>query len=169
MKRLHPSFPLCFLALLLVGPALSQGLPGSTTSKPVGADQTLASLRTRALAGEASGQFELGNAYYFGRGVPRDQVQSSRWYRKAADQGHPGAQLNLGNAFCRGEGLPRDPVEGYVWLILSAWNGHPAAAANRDQAARKLSPQAREQAQARAQLLQLRNPSKPPSGREPQP
>ena len=44
--------------------------------------------RPLAIAGDADAQFNLGQAYKLGRGVPADLLQAEDWYRKAALQGH---------------------------------------------------------------------------------
>ena len=52
-------------------------------------------LKEKAEKGDADAQFTLGMTYYEGRSVPRDYVESARWFRKAADQGHAIAQSRL--------------------------------------------------------------------------
>ncbi len=52
--------------------------------------------RAPAAAGDADAQFNLGQAYKLGRGVPADQAQALEWFRKAAVQGHPQAEDNYG-------------------------------------------------------------------------
>ena len=52
--------------------------------------------RPLAIKGDADAQFNLGQAYRFGRGVPADMKQAEDWYRKAAAQGHFQAEDNLG-------------------------------------------------------------------------
>src|SRR3546814_21174127 len=52
--------------------------------------------RPLAIAGDADAQFNLGQAYKFGRGVPTDLNQAEAWYRRAAKQGHLQAEDNLG-------------------------------------------------------------------------
>ncbi len=59
---------------------------------PVGVDAQ----RTRAEAGDAEAQFNLGVRYDVGRGVPEDDVEAVRWYRLAAEQGDAYAQYDLG-------------------------------------------------------------------------
>jgi len=113
----------------------------------------LESLRTKARAGDAAAQFELGGRCYFGRGLSRNPTEAARWYRLAAEQGHAGAQVNLGNAYLRGEGLPRNAAEAYVWSALAAANGQPGAATNRDLAAKKITPLALREAQDRMRRL----------------
>ena len=47
----------------------------------------LAALRSKANAGDAEAQFNLGVMYRVGRGVPQDYAQAVSWCRKAAEQG----------------------------------------------------------------------------------
>ena len=46
--------------------------------------------------GDAEAQYNLGDAYRLGAGVPEDYEQAVYWYRKAADQGDAEAQFILG-------------------------------------------------------------------------
>jgi uncharacterized protein len=48
--------------------------------------------RPFAIAGDADAQYNLGQAYKLGRGVPVDPKMAEDWYRKAADQGHDKAR-----------------------------------------------------------------------------
>jgi uncharacterized protein len=77
--------------------------------------------RPLAVAGDADAQFNLAQAYKLGRGVAVDLVQSSVWFRRAADQGHLQAQDNLGLVLYdmgqRAEALP--------YLQTSAERGEP--------------------------------------------
>jgi hypothetical protein len=50
--------------------------------------------RGPAVAGDADAQFNLGQAYKLGRGVPVDPALAESWFRKAAVQGHLQAQDN---------------------------------------------------------------------------
>ena len=54
--------------------------------------------REPAVAGDADAQFNLGQAYKLGRGVPVDPALAESWFRKAALQGHPQAEDNYGLA-----------------------------------------------------------------------
>jgi len=51
--------------------------------------------RPMAIAGNADAQFNLAQAYRFGRSVPLDMKVAEDWYRKAAAQGHLQAEDNL--------------------------------------------------------------------------
>ena len=58
--------------------------------------------------------------YARGDGVPENDVEAVKWYRKAAEQGDDGAQYNLGNMYYKGEGVRKDSVEAYALYSLAA-------------------------------------------------
>jgi cell division septation protein DedD len=66
--------------------------------------------RPAADKGDADAQFNLGQAYRLGRGVPADLRIAQSWFQKAAAKGHEQAQGNLGlilyEAGKRREALP---------------------------------------------------------------
>ncbi len=79
--------------------------------------------RGPAVAGDPDAQFNLGQAYKLGRGVPVNIAIAEDWYRKAAEQGHPQAADNYGLAlFQSGK---RD--QAVPWLEKSATRGEPRA------------------------------------------
>ena len=73
--------------------------------------------------GDPDAQFYLGFINEYGQGVPRNDVQANRWYRKAADQDHALAQFTLGNLYADGEGSPRSDSEAAQWYRLAADQG----------------------------------------------
>jgi uncharacterized protein len=58
--------------------------------------RALSEWRPLASRGDATAQFNMGQAYRFGRGVPADAAIARSWYEKAAQQGHQQAQAALG-------------------------------------------------------------------------
>lgn len=79
--------------------------------------------RPMAIAGDPDAQFNLGQAYKLGRGVPFDLGLAEEWYRKAALQGHSQAEDAYGLVlFQNGK---RD--EAVRWLETSAGRGEPRA------------------------------------------
>ncbi|MBA3878124.1 MAG: sporulation protein [Sphingobium sp.] len=79
--------------------------------------------RPLAIAGDADAQFNLGQAYKLGRGVPLDPGLAEQWFGKAAVQKHPQAEVNYGLAlFQNGK---RD--EAAPWLEKAAMRGEPRA------------------------------------------
>ena len=79
--------------------------------------------RGPAVAGDADAQFNLGQAYTLGRGVPVDLALAEEWYRKAAQQGHAQAGDNYGLALFQNN--KRD--QAVSWLEKSATRGEPRA------------------------------------------
>ncbi|MCG6120029.1 MAG: SPOR domain-containing protein [Blastomonas sp.] len=59
-------------------------------------DRAVAEWRDPAASGDADAQFNLGQAYKLGRGVPMDLKLAESWYKKAADKGHVQAADNYG-------------------------------------------------------------------------
>jgi TPR repeat protein len=83
----------------------------------------IAQWRPLAEAGNADAQFNLGQAYKLGRGVPANAATAQSWYQKAARQGHEQAQVNVGlllyNGGRRQEALP--------WIRKAVELGDPRA------------------------------------------
>jgi TPR repeat protein len=60
-----------------------------TAARTPSLDQT----KISAEKGDADAQFNLGVAYSSGKGVPKDETEAIKWYRKAAEQNHTRAQF----------------------------------------------------------------------------
>ena len=79
--------------------------------------------RPFAEKGDPDAQFNLGQAYKLGNGVPKDLAIAQSWFQRAAQQGHAEAQGNLGlllyDAGKRQEAMP--------WIQKSAEYGDPRA------------------------------------------
>ena len=97
----------------------------------------------KALAdkGLAWAQFSLGVMYDTGEGVPENDAEAVKWYRKAADQGYAGAQLNLGFSYANGEGVPENNIRAYVWWSMAKTQGNTKAAGNLDILKPQMTPQ----------------------------
>jgi TPR repeat protein len=79
--------------------------------------------RGLAEQGDPDAQFNLGQAYKLGRGVPADLGSAQSWYEKAAMKGHEQAQANLGLIlFQKG-----DRAKAMPWLRKAADAGDPRA------------------------------------------
>jgi TPR repeat protein len=77
-------------------------------------------LKAKAESGDAAAQVELGDMYFFGRGISRNLSEGIRWWRKAAEHGDHHAQYNVGISYYRGDGLTKDPVQAAKWLRKAA-------------------------------------------------
>lgn len=86
-------------------------------------DAAIKEWRQPAVEGDIDAQFNMGQAYKFGRGVPMDLNIASDWFRKAAEKGHLQAADNYGLILFqngqRQEALP--------WLESSAARGESRA------------------------------------------
>ncbi|MEO5867509.1 MAG: tetratricopeptide repeat protein, partial [Sphingomonas sp.] len=79
--------------------------------------------RIDADRGDADAQFDMGQAYRLGRGVPANLPMASEWFRKAAAQGHVEAITNYGlTLFDQGK-----RAEALPWLERSVARGEPRA------------------------------------------
>jgi len=108
-------------------------------------DETMA----EANQGDAFAQFNLGVMYENGEGVPENDAEAVKWYRKAADQGLADAQFNLGLMYENGEGVPENSIRAYVWWSMAKTQGNEKSASNID----ILKPQMTKQQIAQAQAL----------------
>jgi TPR repeat protein len=97
--------------------------------------------RKAAEQGNAIAQYNLGDMYRVGEGVPPDSTAAAGWYRKAAEQGYALAQNNLGVMYDNGEGVGQDDVSAYMWFNLAAANGFKEAVRNRNMVARHMTPE----------------------------
>lgn len=79
--------------------------------------------RPIAEKGDADAEFNLGQAYRLGRGVPTNLAAAKTWFERAANQGHVDAQTTLGLLlFQNGE-----QADGLKWLKQAAEQGEPRA------------------------------------------
>lgn len=88
---------------------------------------TLDRLHSRAVAGDAEAQYQLGMHFRFGHHVARELDAAANWFLRAAVQGHRDAQYELGVLYEGQSGGPRDTVEAAAWLRAAAENGHAYA------------------------------------------
>jgi hypothetical protein len=86
--------------------------------------------RPLAEQGNADAQFYLGLMKENGQGVPRDDGEALKWYRKAADQDLALAQFDLGTMYANGRGVPQNDREAAKWYRLAADQGLGAAQFN---------------------------------------
>jgi hypothetical protein len=79
--------------------------------------------RPLAQSGNADAQFNLGQAYRLGRGMPTNVGESQKWFERAAAQGHVDAETTLGLLLFQNG----DQAGGLKWLKLAAEQDEPRA------------------------------------------
>jgi len=87
-------------------------------------------LRPLAVQGNANAQFNLGMMYQDGHGVPQNDSEAVKWFRRAAVQGFIDAQSSLGAMYIDGRGVPQNHAEAMRWLRLAADQGDVEAQSN---------------------------------------
>jgi TPR repeat protein len=95
-RRAAALLALPLIAAAMSAPALADVKSGVDAWQRGDYAAAVAEWRPLAVAGDADAQFNLGQAYKLGRGVPTDLTQAEAWYRRAAQQGHLQAEDNLG-------------------------------------------------------------------------
>src|SRR5258708_124867 len=79
--------------------------------------------RPLAEAGDTDAQFNLGQAYRLGRGVPINLALAKGWFGRAAETGHLDAETTLGLLLFQNG----DQANGLRWLRRAAEKGEPRA------------------------------------------
>jgi len=93
-------------------------------------DEAIATYRELAGEGVREGAYELGKAYRYGVGVPKNPTLAAQWLM--ASLSGPNSQLayasyQLGDMFLEGEGVPQDSVLARRLLEQASLNGNPQA------------------------------------------
>lgn len=116
--------PACVAAVAAV--AILQHLQSSRSSQRKLASEARAA-QLRADQGDANAEYELGQMYLLGHGVPQDDAQANYWYQKAADQGLAKAEVAIGDLYCDGDGVEQSYADALAWYGKAANQGYPMA------------------------------------------
>ena len=90
-------------------------------------------------------QFNLGQMFAHGQGMPRSDSMAVMWIRRAADGGDIGAQYDMGDRYARAclLGLEMDVsesrIESYKWFTLAAAHDYRDALLRSDCATMKMT------------------------------
>jgi TPR repeat protein len=114
------------VALLMLTIAIS-GFSPATAICANSDGKPLEILLELAQKGDSEAQFEIGLAYYYGKGVSQNQETALGWFRKAAEQGHAAAQYAIGRMYYYGHGVGQDVNESVKWFRNAAENGYADA------------------------------------------
>jgi uncharacterized protein len=118
-----------YLVAAMLAVALAAPLPAQSVKAGIDAWQradypsAITIWRPLAEAGDADAQFNLGQAYRLGRGVPLDLSVAKIWFERAARSGHVDAETTLGLLIFQNG----DRVGGLKWLKAAADQGEPRA------------------------------------------
>jgi TPR repeat protein len=117
LRVIHKHLVVASLVAAVAVPALAQNVKAGIEAWQQ-ADYSRAVTIWRPLAekGNADAQFDLGEAYRLGRGVPINLGAAATWFERAAKQGHLDAQRILGLLLFQNG----DRVNGLKWLKMAA-------------------------------------------------
>ena len=87
-------------------------------------------LRTAALKGDPSAEFEVAVRYAEGKGVAQSFDEAMVWYQRSANHGFAPAQYRLGTLYERGLATPVDLQRARVWYQRAAEQGNVKAMHN---------------------------------------
>ena len=76
-----------------------------------------------AKQGNAHAEYNLGQLYNRGQGMPQDSETAGKWYTLAAEKGFANAQHNLGVMYHKGKGVTQDYKTAVKWYKLAAKQG----------------------------------------------
>ena len=91
---------------------------------------SLEEAKQSATKGSAISAYDVGVAYFLGRGAPLNSVEAAKWFQKSADKGYVKAQRALGNLYARGEGVEKNFTEAFRWWKKAADKGDAVCCLN---------------------------------------
>ena len=106
--------------LIICTIVISSLVPFSPAHAQAISKEQLLVLQQEAKDGNAVAQYNLGTMYYSGQGLPRNDEEAIKWYRKAAERGHMKAQYNLGVKYNIGEGVAKNDAQAVKWYRKAA-------------------------------------------------
>ena len=90
-------------------------------------DEVMRRIHEFADQGNSKTQFNLGNMYFHGQGVPKDNSAAVKWLGKAAVQGHIEAQASLAGMYFHGLGVDQRHATAMKWYRKASEQGHAMA------------------------------------------
>jgi uncharacterized protein len=121
---MSPKYLVAALAAFAAAPASAQNVKaGIEAWQRADYSAAVAIWKPLAAAGDSDAQFNLGQAYRLGRGVPLDLGAAQMWFQRAANSGHLDAETTLGLLLFENG----SHTEGLKWLRRAADQGEPRA------------------------------------------
>jgi len=130
----------------------------SVEFKLFGDNDKILRLSEKAKAGDAAAEFELANAFFAGRDIPKDETRGLALLERAARDGLPEAQFQMGERTYGNGSNPETYVSAYVWYVLARRGGSEQSQAKAEILAAEMTAEQLSEAQKR-----LDNWSTPPA------
>ena len=90
-------------------------------------EEEVKKLIEKANLGDANAQFKLGEMYYHGNGVDKNDAKTLQYFEKAAAHGNARAMFKLGYMFYNGLGVAQDDVKAFEYFKRAAEQGYANA------------------------------------------
>ena len=113
---------MCLGLVVLLGVAaaiLWRAQPGGVVPTP-----NISEIKAKAEQGDAQAQASLGDQYYYGQGLAKNQAEAVKWWLKAAEQGDPKSQFSLAFCYFQGLGVERDVAQALKWYQSTTNQGY---------------------------------------------
>jgi TonB family protein len=86
-------------------------------------DDKIVELSEKVKTGDSAAEFELANAFFAGKEIPKDDAKGAALLERAARDGLPEAQFQMGERAYGNGSNPETYVSAYVWYSLAQKNG----------------------------------------------
>ena len=97
-------------------------------------------LSEKAKTGDPAAEFELANAFFEGRDIPKDENQGLALLQRAAQDGFPQAQFQMAERAYGDGNDPEKYVDAYVWYARAQRGGFEASAAKVTELESRMTP-----------------------------
>jgi TonB family protein len=131
------------------GKPVAAPLRVSITFKLYGTNDKILELSEKARGGDAAAEFELANAFFDGRDIPKDESQGLALLERAARDGLAQAQFQMGERTYGHGDHPETYVAAYVWYALAQRGGVEQGEAKKELLTGAMSPEQLSEAQKR--------------------
>ena len=95
----------------------------------------------------AEENYSLGDKYFTGIEVEKDETKAFELFHLAAKKGHAEAQNIVGYMYYEGKGVPENDILAYAWFNIAASRGIETAKTYKEILTKTLTPQQLEEAQ----------------------
>jgi TonB family protein len=119
-----------------------------------GDEQKFLDLSQKARTGDPAAEFELANAFFEGRDIPKDEAQGMALLERAARSGNPQAQYEMGERVYGDGNEAEKYVDAYLWFIQAQRNGSSDAEAKVNELESRMTPDQLSEAHKRLATLQ---------------
>ena len=146
--------------------SVKDGAPGRRYGKPVvsrlrltltfklfGNDsQKFIDLSQKARAGDPAAEFELANAFFAGRDIPKDEAQGMALLERSARSGYAQAQFQMGERSFGDGNAAENYVTAYVWYTQAQRSGSDQAEAKVTELESRMPPDQLAEARKRVKI-----------------